>query len=264
MNLSTPKIMGILNLTPDSFYDGGKYISEKHALLRVEQILQNGATFVDIGGSSTRPNAQQISAEEELNRVLPILEKITTTFPEALISIDTYYSKVATEAVNAGACMVNDVSAGSIDLKLFETIAKLQVPYILSHIKGSFFNRQENITYENLITEVNYFFSEKIKQLHALKVNDIIIDPGFGFGKNIEDNYALLKNLNLLTLHDLPIMVGVSRKSMLYKQLKITAEESLNATSAAHMAALLNGANILRVHDVKEANEVLEIYLAMS
>ena len=263
IELDNPKIMGILNLTPDSFYDGGNYNNEKNALLQVEKMLSEGADFIDVGGSSTRPNASQISVDEELKRVIPILEKIIHHFPEAFVSIDTFYSKVAKEAKEAGVCLINDVSAGSVDKDMFETVAALKVPYVLSHIKGKLFDTIHSPTYENIMIEMNYFFSEKIAQLHALKVNDIVLDPGFGFTKDISQNYEVLKNLSFLSIHDLPILVGISRKSMLYKKLKITADESLSATSAAHMVALLNGANILRVHDVREAKQVVDIFIEL-
>lgn len=263
IDLSQPKVMGILNLTPDSFYDGGKYNSIKNSLTQVEKMLAEGADFIDIGGSSTRPDAKKIEEEEELKRIMPTLAEITKEFPKAIISIDTFYAKVAIESVNAGASLINDVSGGSVDEKMFETVANLKVPYVLSHLKGNLFDRIENPTYENLLLEINCCFSEKIKQLKDLNLNDIILDPGFGFSKTLSQNYTLLKQLDLLLIHDLPLMVGISRKSMLYKKFDIKPEESLNATSAAHMVSLMNRANILRVHDVKEAKQVVEIYLAI-
>jgi dihydropteroate synthase len=263
IDLSRPKIMGILNLTPNSFYDGGKHNSIKNALFQVEKMWLEGADFIDIGGSSTKPDAKKIEQDHELKRIMPTLVEITKEFPEAIVSVDTFYAKVAVESIHAGASLINDVSGGSMDEKMFETVSNLQVPYVLSHLKGDLFNRPKNPTYENLLIEMNFYFSEKIKQLKQLNLNDIILDPGFGFSKTLFQNYSLLKQLDLLSIHNLPLLVGVSRKSMLYKKFDIKPAESLSATSAAHMAAMMNGANILRVHDVREAKQVVEIYRAI-
>lgn len=251
--------MGILNLTPDSFYDGGHYKSDKSILEKVEKMLIDGATFIDIGAYSSRPNATHISEEEELKRLLPVLELILRKFPEVLISIDTFRSNVAKKSIEAGACMINDISAGEIDTHMFETIAKLQVPYILMHMKGTPQTMQQNPTYENIITEVMFYFTEKIHQLRKLGLNDVIIDVGFGFGKTIEHNFKLLENLAYFKHLEVPILSGLSRKSMLYKPLNTSAKEALNATSIANTIALLNGTSILRVHDVKEAVEAVKI-----
>ena len=259
IDLSTPKVMGILNITPDSFYDGGSYTSDKDILTKTEKMLSEGATFIDVGGYSSRPGAKHISKDEELQRVIPVTELLVKEFPEILISIDTFRSNVAFQSINAGACIVNDISAGNMDKNMFQTIATLQVPYILMHMKGTPQNMQQHPTYEDVTHEVIYFFSKKLAELKALGINDLIIDVGFGFGKTMEHNYTLLKNLQLFKNLDVPILTGVSRKSMLWKLLGITAKEALNATTAANTIALLNGTNILRVHDVKEAMEAVKI-----
>jgi len=259
IDLDHPKVMGILNLTPDSFYDGGKYRSEKDFLLQTEKMITEGATFIDIGAYSSRPGAQHISEEEEIARLIPVLEIILQKFPAILISIDTFRSKVAKLGIETGACMINDISAGNLDDQMFETIAKLQVPYIIMHMKGNPKNMQEQTSYNNLINDIIYYFSKKINELRALNVNDIIIDPGFGFSKNTNQNYELLGNLNLFKNLGLPILTGISRKSMLYKYLNITSAEALNATTIANTIALQQGSNILRVHDVKEAMEAIKI-----
>jgi len=259
IDLSRPKIMGILNVTPDSFYDGGQYTSEKDILLKVEKMLKDGATFIDIGAYSSRPNANDVSEGQELYRSLKAINLITKKFPETLISIDTFRSKVAQEAVAAGACMINDISGGSLDNNMFQTVASLQVPYILMHMQGTPQNMQNNPYYEDIIFEIRSYFSKKINLLRQLGLNDIILDVGFGFGKTIEHNYELLKNLNLFNIFEVPLLAGLSRKSMLYKVLDTNATKALNATSVANTLALQNGASILRVHDVKEAYETIQI-----
>ena len=259
IDLRTPKIMGILNLTLDSFYDGGKYTSEKEILLQTEKMIDEGATFIDIGGYSSRPGAKHISEEDEITRIVPVVESLIKHFPNILISIDTFRSEVAKQSIDSGACMINDISAGNLDSKMFETIANLQVPYIMMHMKGTPQNMQNNIDYDNLINDIIYFFSKKINKLREFGVNDIILDVGFGFSKTLDQNYELLQNLNLFKNLELPILVGISRKSMLYKLLDITPKEALNSTSVANTIALLQGSNILRVHDVKEAMETINI-----
>ncbi len=259
IDLADPKVMGILNLTPDSFYDGGKYKSEKDILQQIEKMISEGATFIDIGAYSSRPGAIHISEEEELSRLLPVLELILQNFPNLLISIDTFRSNVAKIVIETGACMINDISAGNLDDNMFKTIASLQVPYIIMHMKGNPKNMQTNVDYNNLINDIIYYFSKKINELRALNINDVIIDVGFGFSKTIDQNYELLSNLNLFKNLELPILTGVSRKSMLYKFLNITSNEALNATSIANTIALQQGSNILRVHDVKEAIETIKI-----
>lgn len=264
IDLSTPKVMGILNITPDSFYDGGKYNSDTKILNLVEKMLNEGATFIDVGAYSSRPNAHHISEEEELNRLIPVLKLLINKFPEILISVDTFRSKVVQKSIEIGACMINDISGGTMDKQMFKTIGELKVPYILMHIKGTPKTMQINPTYENVTREVLKYFSEKILALKSEKVNDIILDVGFGFGKTLDHNYELLKNLNYFKTFDIPILTGISRKSMLYKLLDTSAKEALNATSIANTIALLNGTNILRVHDVKEAIETIKIVSQVS
>lgn len=259
IDLSTPKVMGILNITPDSFFDGGKYSNEEAIISQVQKMLNDGATFIDIGAYSSRPGAKHISEEEELNRIIPVIQLLVKKFPNILISIDTFRSTVAELCIKNGACIINDISAGSLDAEMFSTIAKLQVPYIMMHMQGSPQNMQNNPTYTNITQEVLRYFSIKISELRALGVNDIITDVGFGFGKTIDHNYELLKNLPLFKNLETPMLVGISRKSMLHKPLNISTEEALNATTSANTIALLNGANILRVHDVKEAAQAIKI-----
>jgi dihydropteroate synthase len=259
IDLTTPKVMGILNITPDSFFDGGKFSSDANILKHTEKMLSEGATFIDVGGYSSRPNAQHISEDEELKRVIPVVELLIKKFPEVLISIDTFRSNVAMKCVNIGACMINDISAGNMDVKMFTTVAKLQVPYIIMHMQGTPQTMQKSPKHVDIVHEVIYYFSKKINELHALNINDIIIDVGFGFGKTPEQNYELLKNLSLLKNLEVPILTGISRKSMLYKLLDITPAMALNATTVANTIALMNGTNILRVHDVKEAVEAIII-----
>ncbi|SNR77018.1 dihydropteroate synthase [Lutibacter flavus] len=259
IDLSSPKIMGILNITPDSFFDGGKYNNTAAILFQVEKMLTEGATFIDVGAYSSRPGAKQISEEVELNRILPIVKLLIKEFPNILISIDTFRSNIAIQCVENGACIINDISAGGLDDNMFSTIAKIQVPYIIMHMQGSPQNMQLNPKYDDIIKDVLFYFSKKLATLHSLGVNDIITDVGFGFGKKIDHNYKLLKNLELFKNLEAPILVGLSRKSMLYKPLNIKPNDALNATTSANTIALLNGANILRVHDVKEAKEAIKI-----
>ncbi|AQS93925.1 dihydropteroate synthase [Polaribacter sp. BM10] len=259
IDLSSPKVMGILNITPDSFFDGGKYKNESDILSQTEKMLKDGATFIDVGAYSSRPGAKHISEKEELQRIVPVINLLLKNFPEIIISVDTFRSKVAKETINAGAAIVNDISGGNMDTNMFETVANLQVPYILMHMLGTPQNMQKNPVYNNVIQEIISFFAAQIHKLHQLKLNDVIIDVGFGFGKTIDHNFEILKDLSLFKSLDAPILAGISRKSMLYKTLDITAQEALNATTSANSIALLNGANILRVHDVKEAIEAVKI-----
>lgn len=259
IDLSLPKVMGILNITPDSFFDGGKYKSDSDILHQTEKMLKEGATFIDVGAYSSRPGAKHISEEEELKRIVPIVNLLLKEFPEIIISVDTFRSKIAQETINFGAAIINDISGGNIDSNMFTTIAKLQVPYIIMHMLGTPQNMQKNPVYTDVTHQLISFFAEKIYQLHQLKINDIIIDVGFGFGKTIDHNFELLKDLSLFKNLDAPILAGLSRKSMLYKTLDITTQKALNATTSANTIALLNGANILRVHDVKEATETIKI-----
>ncbi|WP_298782403.1 dihydropteroate synthase [uncultured Polaribacter sp.] len=259
IDLSTPKVMGILNITPDSFFDGGKYKNEKDILSQTEKMLLEGATFIDVGAYSSRPGAKHISEEKELKRIVPVIDLLIKNFPKIIISVDTFRSKIAKETANSGAAIINDISGGEMDEKMFETVAKLQVPYIVMHMLGTPQDMQKKPVYKDVTKEIISFFAEQIYKLHQLKLNDIIIDVGFGFGKTRQHNFELLKNLELFKSLDAPILAGISRKSMLYKTLDISAQEALNATTSANTIALLNGANILRVHDVKEAVEAVKI-----
>ena len=259
INLDEPIIMGILNVTPDSFFDGGMYINEETIVRKVNSMEYNGVKIIDIGGYSTRPGAIEIAEKEELNRVLSIVKLIKSNFPSLLISIDTFRSAVAKECVKAGADIINDISGGSLDNKMFSTIADLKVPYILMHIKGTPQNMQENPSYDNVVTEVKTYFEEKVTQLNALGVNNIILDPGFGFGKTVEHNYELLNNLNQFKSFGLPILAGLSRKSMINKVIGTTPEDALNGTTSLNTIALMKGANMLRVHDVEAANETIQL-----
>ena len=259
IDLSTPKVMGILNITPDSFYDGGKLKGDSAIVVHTEKMLTEGATFIDVGGYSSRPNAEHITEKEELKRVIPVIQLLLKEFPDVLISVDTFRSNIAKESIALGACMINDISAGAMDVEMFTTIAKLQVPYIIMHMKGTPETMQNNPSYKDIVHEIILYFSNKITQLRALGVNDIIIDVGFGFGKTLEQNYKLLKELILFKNLNAHILTGISRKSMLYKLLDTTPDNVLNATTVTNTIALMNGSNILRVHDVKEANEAIKI-----
>jgi dihydropteroate synthase len=259
VDLTSPKVMGILNITPDSFFDGGKYKNETDILSQTDKMLQDGATFIDVGAYSSRPGAKHISEKEELQRIVPVINLLVQNFPEIIISVDTFRSKVAQETINSGAAIINDISGGKMDDNMFATVANLQVPYILMHMLGTPQNMQQNPVYKDVTKEIISFFAAQIHKLHQLKLNDIIIDVGFGFGKTIDHNFEILKNLSLFKNLDAPILAGISRKSMLYKTLDISAQEALNATTSANTIALLNGANILRVHDVKEAVEAVKL-----
>ena len=251
--------MGILNVTPDSFFDGGRYSNEADIVRKVNAMEYNGVNIVDIGGYSTRPGAEHISEDQELKRVIPIVSLIKSNFPNLIISVDTFRAKVAKNAIEVGADMINDISGGTLDDQLFEVIAEFKAPYVLMHIKGTPKNMQTNPTYSNVVEEVKEYFSKKIEQLKKLGVSDIILDPGFGFGKTVEHNYELLKNLDVFKSFDLPILAGISRKSMINKVINTTPEEALNGTTTLNTVALMNGANILRVHDVKEAKETIKL-----
>jgi dihydropteroate synthase len=259
IDLKTPKVMGILNLTPDSFYDGGTNNSITDALKTVSAMLLEGAVFIDIGAYSSRPSATHITETEELNRLLPTLKAIVKEFPNAVISIDTFRANIASAAINEGAHIINDISGGELDAKMFEIIARLKVPYILMHMKGSPQTMVKETNYENLFKEVLDYFLIKIKRLLALGVKDVIIDPGFGFAKKPEQSFELLNKLDQFKILDVPILAGLSRKSMIYKTLGINPEDALNGTTVANTIALLKGANILRVHDVKAAAESIKL-----
>lgn len=259
IDLSTPKIMGILNVTPNSFYDGGKHNSIDTALRQAEKMLQEGATFIDVGGASSKPGVKKVSVDEELKRVLPIIEKIALTFPEVFISIDTYHSNVAAQAVAVGAQLVNDISAGNLDPDMLKIVGELGVPYIAMHMQGTPQTMQKNPSYKDVLVAVRYFFSEKIAQARAAGIDDVILDPGFGFGKTTAHNFEILKYLHTLQIDGIPLLVGVSRKSMIYNTLKTDAAHALNGTTVLNTIALQQGAHILRVHDVKEAQETISL-----
>ena len=264
VDLSTPKIMGILNVTPDSFYDGGVHNSDKKILKHVEKMLNDGAVFIDIGAYSSRPNGKNIGENEELNRVVPALELVNNKFPETIISIDTFRSKVAETCLNSGASIINDISAGEMDKKMMKIVGKYKVPYIMMHMKGNPQNMISRTNYDDMLKEIIKYFSKKINQALSYKINDMIIDPGFGFAKDLRQNYNLLSNMDLLKILDKPIMVGISRKSMIYKSLKTSAKESLNGTTVLNTVSLIKGASILRVHDVKEASECIKLISALN
>lgn len=257
-----PIVMGIINATPDSFYAGSRAVQKETVLKKTEQMLKDGATIIDIGGQSTRPDSKRISADEELQRVIPLVDALHNAFPDAFISIDSFYATVAKEAVEAGACIVNDISAGTIDANMVATVASLNVPYILMHMQGDPQTMQQNTIYQNLVLDVFDFLNRKIKELHEAGIHDIIIDPGFGFGKTIEQNFELLNGLEFFTQLSKAVLVGLSRKSTIYKTLKIAPEEALNGTTVLHTIALLKGASILRVHDVKEAKQAVQLVRA--
>ncbi len=260
IELSDPRIMGVLNVTPDSFYDGGRYTSEQLIIERVRQMITEGADFIDIGAFSSRPGADFVSENDEVKRLKPALDAIRKHFPDSILSIDTFRSGIVKFAVeNFNVDMVNDIFAGNADDNMYQTVADLGVPYIIMHMKGTPQNMQKNPSYKNVTKEIFMFFSEKLSRIRNAGVNDIIIDPGFGFGKTIEHNYTILKQLDAFKIFELPVMVGLSRKSFIYKVLKTVPEESLNGTTVLNTIALVNGASILRVHDVKEAKEAIKI-----
>lgn len=261
IDLSKPIVMGILNVTPDSFFDGGRYKSEINIVKRAEEILEQGATIIDIGALSTRPGAEGISTREELDRLLPAVKAVRKAFPKAFISIDTYRSWVALEVIEeCGPCIVNDVSGGNFDVRMFETVGRLGVPYILMHMLGTPLMMQENPEYEDIIRDISLFFTDRVKKLTKAGVKDVIIDPGFGFGKTLEHNYELLNRLDAFKVFQLPVLVGVSRKSMINKLLGTKPEQALNGTSVVNTLALMGGCDILRVHDVREAVEAVRIF----
>jgi dihydropteroate synthase len=259
IDLSQPKIMGILNITPNSFYDGGKYKDELQILNQVEKMLQDGATFIDVGAYSSKPNAEFVSEADEISRLIPIIELLIKKFPNILLSVDTFRSQVAKVAVENGVAIVNDISAGMLDEKMIETVAELQVPYIMMHMKGNPKTMQSLANYVDVVKEMIYYFSERIQLARSFGINDLIIDPGFGFAKTLEQNYEVLQKLELFSILELPLLAGISRKSMIYKTLENSPEEALNGTTVLNTIALQKGAKILRVHDVKEAVECVKL-----
>lgn len=259
LDFDRPKIMGILNITPDSFYDGGKFKTDTAFLRQAERMLADGAAFIDIGGQSTRPKAEYLSEEQESKRVLPIIKRILQEFPKTFISVDTFHSSVAKKAVRQGACMINDISAGNLDEKMIETVGNLQVPYIMMHMRGTPETMQSKTDYKDLLGDILYYFSGKIKEARQFGINDIIIDPGFGFSKTVSQNFELLRKTDLFKMLELPVLMGVSRKSTICKSLNTTPENALNGTTVLNTLALQKKVNILRVHDVRAAWECIEL-----
>jgi dihydropteroate synthase len=260
LNLESPIVMGILNATPDSFFDGGKYLNIENALQHAETMIEEGAMIIDVGGMSSRPGSEIIGNKEEMNRVIPIIFELHRRHPDVIISIDTLKAKVAHSAIQAGASMINDISGGIFDPEIVDVAIENNTPYIMMHMQGQPKDMQANPKYEDVVKEVLDFFAVRCRALRSRGLKDIILDPGFGFGKTIEHNYTLLAGLSVFRILDCPIMVGLSRKSMIYKLLNTTASEALNGTTAAHMVALQEGVNILRVHDVAPAVEAIKIY----
>ncbi len=259
INLSAPLVMGVMNITPDSFYDGGSYRNPLDAIKKAEQFLDEGADILDMGAASSRPGATIIRPDEEQDRLLPALKAVVRQFPEAVVSIDTYHSSTARIAIEAGAHLINDISAGEIDKQMFNTVAELQVPYIMMHMQGRPDNMQLEPSYHHLIKDIAFYFSEKVSILKEKGVHDIILDPGFGFGKTLEQNYQLLAGLDYFRMFELPLLVGVSRKSMINKVLGVPPSRALNGTTVLNTLAIEQGADIIRVHDVREASEVIKI-----
>jgi dihydropteroate synthase len=264
IDLSAPKVMGILNVTPNSFFDGGKYKNENELLERVEKMLIEGAVFIDVGAYSSKPNAEFVSEEEEISRIVPVVNLLQKHFPEIILSIDTFRAGVAKICIENGAAIINDISAGKLDDKMLETIAKYNVPYIMMHMKGTPQTMHTFTQYDDIIKEMLFYFSERVAAARAFGINDLIVDPGFGFAKTLDQNYAILQKLELFQMLELPLLAGVSRKSMIYKVLDSNAEMALNGTTVLNTIALTKGANILRVHDVKEAVECITLFNKMN
>ena len=260
IDLTTPKVMGILNVTPNSFYDGGKYKTETEILYQAEVMLDEGATFIDVGAYSSKPNAEFVSETEELERIIPVVNLLLKHFPEAIVSIDTFRSEVAKAAIENGAALINDIAAGNLDERMMETIAHYKVPYVMMHMRGNPQTMQTLTQYDNVVKEMILYFSEKVAKARSFGINDLILDPGFGFAKTTEQNYEILQKLELFQMLELPILAGVSRKSMIYKLLNTNAQEALNGTTVLNTIALTKGAAILRVHDVKEAMECVTLF----
>ncbi len=259
IDLSQPKVMGILNCTPDSFFDGGKYKNENEFLQQAERLLNEGADFIDIGAYSSKPNAEFVTNEEELKRIVPVVELLLKHFPDTIISIDTFRADVAKACVEAGTSIINDISAGLLDENMLETVGQLKVPYIMMHMRGTPQTMTKLTQYDDIVKEMLFYFSQRIEAARNCGIDDIIIDPGFGFAKTLEQNYEVMQKMELFKMTGLPILAGVSRKSMIYKLLGITPQEALNGTTVLNTIALTKGATILRVHDVKEAVETIKI-----
>nr|WP_315165550.1 dihydropteroate synthase [uncultured Flavobacterium sp.] len=260
VDLSTPKVMGILNVTPNSFFDGGKYKNETEILSQVEKMVLEGATFIDTGAYSSKPSAEFVSEQEEIARIVPVVDLILKHFPETIISIDTFRSEVAKASIESGAAIINDIAAGNLDEKMFEIIAKYNVPYIMMHMRGNPQTMQTLTDYDDIIKEMLFYFSEKVAKARSFGINDLIIDPGFGFAKTTDQNYEVFQKMELFNILELPLLVGISRKSMIYKTLNTTIENALNGTTVLNTFALTKGAKILRVHDVKEAMECVALF----
>ncbi|MNQ03843.1 Dihydropteroate synthase [compost metagenome] len=260
IDLSTPKVMGILNITPNSFFDGGKYKNESEILSRVEKMISEGATFIDIGAYSSKPSAEFVSEQEEIERIIPVVNLILKQFPETMLSIDTFRSEVAKACIENGAAIINDIAAGNLDDKMLDTIAKYQVPYIMMHMRGTPQTMQKLTDYGDIVKEMLFYFSERVAAARNLGISDLIIDPGFGFAKTLQQNYEVFQKLELFKNLELPMLIGISRKSMIYKTLNSNAEESLNGTTVLNTLALTKGAKILRVHDVKQAMECVTLF----
>lgn len=260
IDLSSPKVMGILNITPNSFFDGGMYKNESEILLRVEKMISEGANFIDIGAYSSKPSAAFVSEQEEIERIVPIVNLVLKHFPETILSIDTFRAAVAKTCIESGAAIINDISAGLLDNKMLETIAQYKVPYIMMHMRGTPQTMQTFTQYEAIVKDILFYFSERIAAARALGINDLIVDPGFGFAKTLEQNFEVFQQLSLFNMLELPILIGISRKSMIYKSLNTSAVEALNGTTILNTLALTKGAKILRVHDVKEAVECISLY----
>jgi len=259
IDLSIPKVMGILNVTPNSFFDGGKYKNENEIISQVDKMLSEGATFIDIGAYSSKPSAEFVTEQEEIDRIVPVIELILKHFPEALLSIDTFRASVAKASIESGAAIINDIAAGELDDKMFDVIAKYNVPYIMMHMRGNPQTMQSLTQYEDIVKEMLFYFSEKVRKARSVGINDLILDPGFGFAKTTDQNYEVLQKMELFNVLELPVLAGVSRKSMIYKTLGNTAQEALNGTTVLNTIALTKGAKILRVHDVKEAVECVTL-----
>ncbi|MEO8239811.1 MAG: dihydropteroate synthase [Flavobacterium sp.] len=264
IDLSIPKVMGILNVTPNSFFDGGKYKNEDEIILQVDKMLSDGATFVDIGAYSSKPSAEFVSEQEEIDRIVPVIELILKHFPKALLSIDTFRAEVAKVSIENGAAIINDISAGELDEKMFAIIAQYNVPYIMMHMRGNPQTMQSQTHYDDIVKEMLFYFSEKVKKARSLGIDDLILDPGFGFAKTTDQNYEVLQKMELFNLLELPLLAGISRKSMIYKTLNNSAQEALNGTTVLNTIALTKGAKILRVHDVKEAMECVTLFNKMN
>ena len=260
VDLSAPKVMGILNVTPNSFFDGGKYKNETEILSQVEKMVVDGATFIDIGAYSSKPNAEFVAEQEEIYRIVPVVDLILKHFPEAILSIDTFRGEVAKASIESGAAIINDIAAGNLDNNMFEIIAKYNVPYVIMHMRGNPQTMQTLMDYDDIVKEMLFYFSEKVAKARSFGINDLMIDPGFGFAKTVGQNYEVFQKMELFNMLELPLLVGVSRKSMIYKTLGTTIENALNGTTVLNTLALTKGAKILRVHDVKEAVECVALF----